>query len=483
MTIYVVRPGDTMFLLAQRFGVPLERLIEVNRLPDPDRLAVGQALIIPQPPPEPLRYTVRRGDTLFALARLFGTTVEALVRVNRIPDPNLIFPGQVLVIPGFQAMRYTVRSGDTLFLIARRFGTTVEALVRLNAIPDPDRIFPGQVLVVPQPLPVKPAIFTNGFFFPLAETTVRRVLGEVGPFLTFVSVFEFRVDGRGGLLMPPRSIAPLLTVAREQNVAPLATVTNVDGGTFNSELARAVMSDPAVRDATIARTLELLRANHFTGVVVDFENMFPEDRPLYNDFIRALADAVRPEGFLVSLAMAPKYADFPHAPWIGTFDYATLGSIADFVIIMTYEWGWVGGPPRAISPANLVRRVLEYAVSLIPPGKILQGMNLYGYDWELPDTPENLAQTVSPQDALRLAIRYGSNINFDEVAQSPWFEYVNELGVLHQVWFEDPRSLVAKYGLTREFGLLGVSYWNLLQDFPQNWVVLDELFTIRKVAA
>lgn len=102
-------------------------------------------------PEDFLRYTVRPGDTLWGIARRYGTTVEALVRENHIPDPNLIYPGQVLRIPGTaDDFIYTVRPGDTLWGIARRYGTTVEALVRDNGIRDPNLILVGERLRVPR---------------------------------------------------------------------------------------------------------------------------------------------------------------------------------------------------------------------------------------------------------------------------------------------------------------------------------------------
>ncbi len=93
-------------------------------------------------------YTVRPGDTLWAIARRYGTTVEALVQANGIADPNLIYVGQVLRVPA-AAVTYTVRPGDTLWAIARRYGTTVEALVQANGIADPNLIYVGQVLRIP----------------------------------------------------------------------------------------------------------------------------------------------------------------------------------------------------------------------------------------------------------------------------------------------------------------------------------------------
>ena len=102
----------------------------------------------PDPPTETV-YTVRPGDTLWAISRRYGTTVAAIVEANDIPDPDLIYAGQQLAIPGATERTYTVQTGDTLWAIARRYGTTVETLVRLNDIADPNLIYTGQVLRLP----------------------------------------------------------------------------------------------------------------------------------------------------------------------------------------------------------------------------------------------------------------------------------------------------------------------------------------------
>ncbi|QUV80208.1 MULTISPECIES: LysM peptidoglycan-binding domain-containing protein [Chloracidobacterium] len=91
-------------------------------------------------------YTVRPGDTLSQIAQRHGTTVDELVRLNNIRNPNLIYPGQELRLP---ARTYTVRPGDTLSQIAQRHGTTVDELVRLNNIRNPNLIYPGQELRLP----------------------------------------------------------------------------------------------------------------------------------------------------------------------------------------------------------------------------------------------------------------------------------------------------------------------------------------------
>lgn len=149
---------------------------------------------------------------------------------------------------------------------------------------------------------------------------------------------------------------------------------------------------------------------------------------------------------------------------------------------MTYEWGYSYGPPMAVSPLNSVRDVVEYAVSEIPSEKIMLGQNLYGYDWTLPFVEGGeAARAVSPQQAVNIAWENNVAIQYDTTAQAPYFMYADESGQEHEVWFEDARSIQAKFDLIREFQLLGISYWKLGLAFPQNWLLLNNEFDIRKL--
>lgn len=95
-------------------------------------------------------YYVEPGDTLSLIARKFNTTVDIILKFNRIPNPNLIYPGQAILIAESppEAIIYTVRPGDTLYSIAQRFGTYVQNLITFNYLDNPDLIYPGQQLVV-----------------------------------------------------------------------------------------------------------------------------------------------------------------------------------------------------------------------------------------------------------------------------------------------------------------------------------------------
>lgn len=105
----------------------------------------------PEPPASDATYTVHSGDTLSAIAARFGTTVDVLASLNAISNPNQIYAGQTLRLPGSDSGggRYQVRPGDTLSAIAARNGTTVAALCARNGISNPNRIYAGQWLDFP----------------------------------------------------------------------------------------------------------------------------------------------------------------------------------------------------------------------------------------------------------------------------------------------------------------------------------------------
>ena len=133
----------------------------------------------------------------------------------------------------------------------------------------------------------------------------------------------------------------------------------------------------------------------------------------------------------------------------------------------------------AVAPLPNVRAVLDYAVTEIPPGQIYLGVPNYGYDWTLPFIQgESRARSISNQRAIQIAAEYGVAIQYDETAQSPFFHYTDRAGRVHEVWFEDARSLDAKLRLIAEYGFQGGGIWNLMRPFSQIWLLLDALYQI-----
>lgn len=155
-TQYVVKPGDTLYRIANLYGVSVASIVSANNIANPNLIHPNQVLVIPASAPTQAttRYTVQAGDTLYRIAARYGVTVSAIATANNIANPNLIRPGQVLVIPAgaptSQPVRYTVQAGDTLYRIGIRYGVTVSAIATANNIANPNLIRPGQVLIIPQ---------------------------------------------------------------------------------------------------------------------------------------------------------------------------------------------------------------------------------------------------------------------------------------------------------------------------------------------
>jgi LysM repeat protein len=158
---YTVQWGDTVFSLARRFNTTVESIVSLNGLADASYIRVGQVLKIrgtPGPAPGAgVEYIVQAGDTLFSIARRYGTTVEAIQRANGIVNPWYIRVGQRLVISQGSASpssptadnTYVVQAGDTLYGIAALLGINAWDLIVANNLSDPYWIYVDQVLVVP----------------------------------------------------------------------------------------------------------------------------------------------------------------------------------------------------------------------------------------------------------------------------------------------------------------------------------------------
>ncbi len=419
-------------------------------------------------------HVVQRGEVLWRIAEYYNVSIEDIVNLNKLNNPNILLPGQALLIPTNGT--YTVKQGDTIWQIAQKFGVSVQDLLGENKNINPNLIYPGYVLSIPQG--PKPEIDVNAFSYFLGSEGVP-IVRDTGPYLTYLSPFAYLINEDGSLVNIDDE--PLIAESLAQGVVPMMAIVNFTYNVAGENLANIVLNNPDIVNTLQENIINIMKDKGYQGLNIDFEYVLPEDREAYNNFLASTVEKLHKEGFFVSTSLAPKLSAEQVGLLYEAHDYPAHGRLADFVVLMTYEWGWRGGQPRAISPLNEIKKVLDYAVTVIPRDKILMGFQIYARDWKLPFTEGQEAATISIQDAMNIAYEHMSEIQYDPVSQSPFFRYADTEGNAHEVWFEDARSAQAKFDTVKEYGLRGISYWGLGYEFPQNFPLLNDNFQIRKL--
>ncbi|KIL52640.1 glycosyl hydrolase family 18 protein [Jeotgalibacillus soli] len=418
-------------------------------------------------------HVVQQGENLASIGIIYSIAPQAITQANELPNPDRLVIGQALVIP-IVGRYYFVKAGDSLYSIASQFGLNYNELARINAISPTQPLAIGWRLYIP-PQPKRSAEF-KGYVEPFGETvspTIEADTRKTAPYLTYLAVFSFQVQSDGSLKEP--LLDPFIEIAKANRVTLMMAITNLEKGTFVNELGQIILNDTAIQDNLINNIVEKAKKYGFRDIHFDFEYLRGEDRQAYINFLQKAKRRFAQEGWLLSIAVPPKTRADQPGRWYAAYDYNALGKVVDFIFIMTYEWGYSGGPPMAVSPIGPVREVLEYAITEIPPEKVMMGQNLYGYDWTLPYQEGTQARALSPQQAIQVAANNGARIQYDETAQAPFFEYQAD-GKDHIVWFEDARSIQAKFDLLKELRLRGMGYWKLGLSFPQNWLLLSDQF-------
>lgn len=423
-------------------------------------------------------HVVRPQESLSSIAELYRTTAQAINKANQLPNPNQLVIGQALVIPIVGSF-YWVQSEDSLYNIGLQHQISYLKIAEMNGIRPNQSLTVGTRLYLP-PAPKITAEF-NGYIEPRG-TEVTAILEqsarETGPYLTYLAPFSFEASRTGDLKPPLLNNFP--AIAKQNHEILIMAVTNKENDQFNADVAHILLTDPKIQEHFLNQIVETAMKHGFRDIHFDFEYLRSEDREAYNTFLRKAKNLFKSKGWMISTALAPKTSSEQVGQWYEAHDYRTHGEIVDFVVIMTYEWGYSGGPPMAVSPIDQVRKVIKYAVSQIPSNKILMGQNLYGYDWTLPYTAGTIAKALSPQNAISIAAQNKVKIEYDQRAQAPNFRYQGSEGKQHIVWFEDARSIQAKFNLVKEFHLRGMSYWKLGLSFPQNWLLISDNFYVEK---
>ncbi|KEF37670.1 putative glycosyl hydrolase [Schinkia azotoformans MEV2011] len=416
-------------------------------------------------------HTVQKGDSLWAIAKLYNTSIQSIMEINGLESSTNIVPGLALYIPDEQLhiRLYKIKAGDTLWSIAIRYNTTAYNIISANPQIDPNRLSIGQIITIPSPNKAK--IQTLGFLVPQSSKALEAI-NKTANSLTYLAIvaYSFLEEGWAYRVLDD---APFIQRAKQLGIKPLLMIRNITSEGFSAELAGAVLANATLRRRLIDSIVNLTNQAGYAGVSIDFEFIPPPQRYDFVTFLKDLKQAL--ESKILHVNVHAKTEDVPTNRIIGAYDYLEIGNVADIVAVMTMDYGYPTGPPNPIAPLWWMEQVVQYSVGLIDPRKMQIALPLYGYDWKV---PENITTALSANAAQNFAISVGAEINYDILAASPYFGYqsIDQ----HVVWFVDIRGYTQRYQLVDLYKLLGVTFWQLQFDFPQNWAFLKQEITVIK---
>jgi spore germination protein YaaH len=268
-------------------------------------------------------------------------------------------------------------------------------------------------------------------------------------------------------------VTAALSRLRAARLPIVPTLANVTNGSFAYQPVSRMLNTPALMREHVAAIAALVRQQGYAGIDIDYEDLHATDRNAFTGFVTSLSAALHAEGKVLSVAVFAKTTDAGYDQRNVAQNYAAIGRVADQIRLMCYDYHWATSPPGPVAPIWWVRDVLRYAKTQIAPSKIVLGVPLYGYDWA-----GGHGTSVTWLQAFQLATKYQAQPRWDAASQEPWFEYTDQSGRQHQVWFENTQSSTAKFAAAQGSGIGGAYMWMFGYEETSTWPALRQTLPI-----
>ncbi|WP_227793272.1 S-layer homology domain-containing protein [Paenibacillus guangzhouensis] len=232
------------------------------------------------------------------------------------------------------------------------------------------------------------------------------------------------------------------------------------------------------REALTKQIAAAIEKYNLDGVNVDIENVTEKQRDDYTALVKMLRAAI-PANKEVSVAVAAN-PDGWNTGWHGSYDYAALGKVSDYLMLMTYDESYEGGEPGPVASLPFVKKSIEYALKHVPSDKIVMGIPFYGRYWKSDGSIQGLG--IQNTVVNSLIEKYNGKVVFDAASQSPKATFTipaSDPGAsvhgkritagTYTVWYENEQSIKAKLGLVQKYNLKGAGNWSLNEESGNTW--------------
>jgi peptidoglycan-N-acetylglucosamine deacetylase len=244
----------------------------------------------------------------------------------------------------------------------------------------------------------------------------------------------------------------------ETRILPM--VQNVVNEDWQSQLLARSIADEPRRQLLIASLAKFVEDNKFTGICVDFEEPPTESQPNLLTFMRELHTAFAAHNWLVVQAVP-----FDDPDW----NYKAYSAATDYLIVMAYDQHWTGSDAGPVAAQEWFEQNLNKRMRELDPAKTIVALGNYGYDWN--DLNQNVDE-VTFQEALIKAHESETNASFDPVTRNPYFEYDEDDGSHHAVWFLDAVTAFNEMRAASGYKPAGYGIWRLGSEDPSIWSML-----------
>ncbi|MEK5477006.1 S-layer homology domain-containing protein [Paenibacillus sp. FSL R5-0407] len=239
------------------------------------------------------------------------------------------------------------------------------------------------------------------------------------------------------------------------------------GNRLNQENTHSLLSSGEKSAAAIAKIKSLAVKSGLHGINLDFENVAATDGRAFTAFVSELARQLHANGMTLSVDVSPDLG----TDWTEAFDYASLGKIADYIVLMGYDEHWAGGPAGSVSSLPWVEYGLETLLKQVPASKVILALPLYVRDW----TVDSKGNTINSEDLslgeqFQRIARFGVKPEWNSQLGQYTTKYYSSAA--HKIWLEDSRSLTQKYTMALEENIAGFAYWSIGGDTPEVWPAL-----------